>query len=220
MRTVTLITVFTLVLGVLVGIPAASEIYKWTDEDGIVHVATSLTDVPARYRDQVTTIDLGSPSPDAPAPAPDSAPAEPEEPLKLESALARFEVPYENEGTTRRVIIPVTFNDNVVAPMALDTGAPGMVISIELAARLGVFSRDNGTLLTETGGIGGRAPAILTIVDSVTVAGARDKFVPTTVTLPISDKFDGLIGMNLLANYPVSIDSQKQVVVLEENPPR
>jgi hypothetical protein len=193
--------------------------YKWTDENGELHIATSLTDVPAQYRDQVTRLDIGGDparstpaTPDGGSPAPAAAASPPD--------LARFEVPYENEGSTRRVIIPVTFNDNVTVPMALDTGAPGMVISIELAAKIGVFKKDNGTLLTETGGIGGRAPAILTIVDSVTVAGARDTFIPTTVTIGLSDKFDGLIGMNLLANYTVSIDSQKQVVVFEENPPR
>jgi hypothetical protein len=203
----------------LAGLPALSEMYKWVDESGELHIATSLTDVPPQYRDQVTRMDLGG------APAPSSTPeaASVSEPTPAldppKPDLARFEVPYENEGATRRVIIPVTFNDNLTAPMALDTGAPGMLISIELAEKIGVFSRDSGTLLTETGGIGGSAPAILTIVDSVTVAGARDTFVPTTVTVGMSDKFEGLIGMNLLANYTVSIDSQKQVVVFEENPP-
>jgi hypothetical protein len=70
----------------------------------------------------------------------------------------KFEVPYQaSEGSARRVIVPVTFNDRVTVPMALDTGSPGMVVSFGLAARLGLFSADKGTLVVEASGIGGTA---------------------------------------------------------------
>jgi len=195
---------------------SASAMYKWTDKDGTLHIATSLEDVPPEYRDQVDTMK----SDPAPAPRPLSVTTAP--PAELsgraidDAGLRRFEVPYENEGSARRVIIPVTFNDRVTAPMALDTGSPGMVISLDLALKLGVFSRDGGTLLTEAAGIGGRTPAILTIIDSVSVDGARDVFIPTTVTFALSDKFAGLIGMDFLANYAISIDSKTQTVVFQE----
>ena len=193
---------------------ASAEIYKWTDENGELHVATSLADVPERYRDQITRLKT-DPPPATKGPSVSEQPA-----LSVdEPELRRFEVPYKHEGSTRRVIIPVRFNDAVTAPMAIDTGSPGMVISLELAVRLGVFSRDSGTLLTEIAGIGGGAAAILTIVDSVSVEGARDVFVPTTVMVGLSDKFAGLIGMDFLTNYMISIDSRKQVVVFQETPP-
>ena len=35
---------------------ASAEIYKWIDENGELHMATSLADVPERYRDQITRI--------------------------------------------------------------------------------------------------------------------------------------------------------------------
>ena len=63
-------------------------------------------------------------------------------------------------------------------------------------------------------------PAILTIIDSVSVDRARANFVPTTVTASLSEEFQGLIGMDFVANYTVSIDSRKEVVVFTENPPR
>jgi len=195
----------------------ASDMYKWTDKDGVLHIATSLRDVPEEYRDQVMTI-KGDPAPVTPSPPASETPSAGEllPPAVDEPGLPGFEIPYKNEGSARRVIIPVRFNDTVTAPMALDTGSPGMVISVDLAVKLGIFSRDSGTLLTEASGIGGRTLAVLTIVDSVAVEGARTAFVPTTVTAPLSSHFDGLIGMDFLANYTISIDSGKQVVVFQE----
>lgn len=41
----------------------SAELYKWKDDDGVLHVANSLADVPEQYRDQVTTVE----SPPAPS---------------------------------------------------------------------------------------------------------------------------------------------------------
>lgn len=202
------------------GSAPASEIYKWTDENGVLHIVTSLADVPERYRDQITTLEKDAAPSTTPEPANGSAPAEEQsQPAVDEPELLRFEIPYKNEGSTRRVIIPVKFNDRVTAPMALDTGAPGTLIGVDLAVKLGVFSRDKGTLFTVAGGIGGQQLAILTILESMSVGGARNDFVPTIVTAGFSSEFDGLIGMDFLANYTISIDTRKQVVVFQETAP-
>jgi len=134
--------------------------------------------------------------------------------------LDRYEVPYEAyEGRAKRIIISVTFNDSVTAPMALDTGSPGMLISPRLAEKLGIFNEDEGKLLITAGGIGGSAPAIRTIIDRVEVGGARDRFIPTTVIPSISSSFEGLIGMDFMSNYSISIDTKRKVLVFEELPP-
>jgi len=202
-----------------------SEIYKWTDENGTTHFSTSLHDVPEKYRGQFET--LKSDTTDLPEATMEPPPENQAPPLAaatagdVDASPVSFEVPYKAfEGSARRVIIPVTFNNSVTAPMALDTGSPGMVISFELAERLRLFSLDRGTLVIEASGIGGSLPAILTIVDSVSVDRARANFVPTTVTASLSEEFQGLIGMDFVANYTVSIDSLKEVVVFTENPPR
>lgn len=206
-----------LVLLLLWAVPAgAFDFYTWTDDEGVTHFANSLEDVPERYRDQIETMDTGvaESAPAAVAPDPGTAPANPPAPR------GRFEIPYQAyEGSARRVIIPVTFNDRITAPMALDTGSPGMVISIDLAERLGLFSRGQGVMFTEVAGIGGNQLAIKTIVDSVAVDSARQAFVPTTVTTGISDAFEGLIGMDFLSNHTISIDSSRQVLVFQETPP-
>jgi len=134
--------------------------------------------------------------------------------------LNRYEVPFEAyEGTAKRIIVSVTFNDSVTAPMLLDTGAPGMHISHKLAEKLGVFRMDEGTLVIKAGGIGGSAPAIRTIIDKVQVGGASDRFIPTTVTRSISDSFEGLIGLDFMAKYSITVDHKKKVLVFEEIPP-
>jgi clan AA aspartic protease (TIGR02281 family) len=192
----------------------ASPFYEWTDGDGVKHYATTLDQVPREYRDSATPPD-GEVQPrqveaETAPPTGEEAPA----PEGL-----RFEVPYEAfEGSSSRVIVQASI-DGVTAPMALDTGSPGMVVSFELAERLGLFAQDSGKLVVQAAGIGGATPAIRTIVGSVAVGGARSTFVPTTVTQSLSESFDGLIGMDFLSRYSVNIDSQRRVVVFVENPP-
>lgn len=133
----------------------------------------------------------------------------------------RYEVPYvAYEGSARRIIIPVTLNGSVTAPLLLDTGSPGMHISYGLAEKLDVLSSSEAKLMVPLA-IGGKTTlAVLTIIDTVQVGGARDQFVPARVSQALSSVFEGIIGMDFLANYSVSVDTKKHVVVLEESPPR
>ena len=113
--------------------------YKWTDESGNINISDSLGNVPEKYRNQIEhkTYENESPSP---AEQPDGAPFS-----RVQSAdekrtdkPQRYEVPYvPYEGSARRVIIKALFNGSVTAPMAIDTGAPGTVISGSLAEKLG-----------------------------------------------------------------------------------
>ena len=144
---------------------------------------------------------------------------DPENAKSEEHELDQFEVPYTAYvGTSRRIIIPVTFNDRVTAPMLLDTGAPGMHISERLAQKLDIFDNDDGTLLVNIGGIGGTVPAVFTIVDSIRVGKAEDNFIPTTISASISDNFEGLIGMDFMANYTLEIDNRRQLLLFTELP--
>lgn len=197
----------------------ASELCQWTDDKGVTHLDDS-TQVPVKYQGQCAkpASKSSSETPAAQHGAPGPGPTEPAEKKTPAIAPKRIEVPYKNEGSTRRVIISVTFNDSITAPMALDTGAPEMVMSIDLAQRLGLFTHGNGNLLVAAGGVGGSTLAVLTITDSVSVEGARQEFVPTTVMKSVSKEFEGLIGMDFLAGYTVSIDTKRQVVVFEESP--
>lgn len=207
----------------------AEEIYTWTDESGTIHFTDSLQKIPPESRNQVETKSMGKKPPsskpnsegeegDPHRPAPNlsiDAPVSPSHP----QALERHEVPFQPyEGTARRVIVEVTFNGAITAPMAIDTGAPGMTIKPELAEKLGIFENDQGKLIVQAGGIGGRVPAIRTIVDRIQIGGAKGHFIPTTVTRLNTEAFEGLIGMDFLSNYSMKVDWKKKVVIFEEIP--
>lgn len=203
---------------------SAGEVLKWTDEDGNTHFADSLTSVPPRYRDQVeqkryrkrtrSTVRQQSGQEENSYAASSSGRRE------RRGALARFEVPYRAyEGAARRIIIPVTFNNSVTANMVLDTGAPGMLIRPRLAEKLGIFEKDDGMLLTRSGGLGGSVPAIYTIIDRVNIGGAEDRFIPTTIAPFFGGPYEGLIGMDFMAGYSIRIDTRRHVVVFEEMAP-
>ncbi|MFA4920281.1 MAG: retropepsin-like aspartic protease [Thermodesulfovibrionales bacterium] len=145
--------------------------------------------------------------------------AEPAVKKKEEKKPVQYEVPYvSQEGSSKRIIISVTFNDSVKALMLLDTGAPGMYISHGLAEKLGIFDKGEGLLQIEAGGIGGKIPAVLTVVDTVQVGGVKEIFVPTTIGNSLSGIYEGLIGMNFMSGYSIRIDTNKHVVVFEEIP--
>ncbi len=131
-------------------------------------------------------------------------------------ATKRYVIPY--QGTARRIIIPVTFNRSITVPMLLDTGAPGMFISTELAEKLGLLDNDEGNLETIAGGIGGTIPAIFTIIDSIQVGEAEDKFIPTTISELKIPGFEGLVGMDFMGKYSMQLDTRKREVILEELP--
>ena len=141
-------------------------------------------------------------------------------PVTEKPKLKSYEVPFEAyEGTAQRVIVSVTFNDTVTARMAIDTGAPGLVISPRLANQLGILNSDEGKVMVQAGGIGGSVPAIRTFIDKVQVGQASDTFIPATVTRSISKSFEGLLGMDFMSKYSFKIDSVRHVVILEELEP-
>jgi hypothetical protein len=196
------------------------EIFKWVDEEGTVHMTDSLSNIPPQYRDQVVKKTL------------ENANETPEDPDSLRNAperntagfafdLKRFEVPFRAfEGASRRIIIPATLNESVTAHLLLDTGAPGLTISPNLANRLGLLNEQDGNLLIRTGGIGGSIPAFLVVVDTVRVGEALSEFLPAVITQIPSDDFEGLVGMDFMANYKISIDNNSHVVAFDELPPQ
>jgi hypothetical protein len=200
---------------------SSADYYKWTDENGNLHFSDSFQNVPEKYRDQIEkkvfVDDARSSSEPLVKARQVKLPASNEESKK--KTAKRFEVPYKPyEGSAKRVIISVVLNDSVTAPMAIDTGAPETVISAKLAEKLGLFNEDQGRLVVRAGGIGGTTPAIRSIIDSIHAGGAKAEFIPTTVIHSISDSFEGLLGLDFVSNYSMTIDSKRMMVVFEELP--
>lgn len=202
----------------------AGDLLQWVDDSGVTHFARSLESVPTQYRNRVKPE-----KPNAEA-MPKSAATQRVGPTAsrqevtaaggAKPILNAFSVPFEAyEGDAQRVIVQVTFNGSVTVPMAIDTGAPGLIISPKVAQKLGLFGNDGGMVLTAAGGIGGTVPAMRTFLDTVQVGGAKDTFIPATIMNSVSESFEGLIGMVFMSRYSFKIDSLKQVVVFEEVQP-
>jgi hypothetical protein len=199
----------------------AADLYKWTDENGNLHFTDSVQNVPEKHRDQIEkkVYESEAPSSSAPQVRTQQAFRPSEYEGRREKSPRRFEVPYRPyEGSAKRVIVYVVFNNTANVPVAIDTGAPETVISTRLAEKLGLFNEDQGRLVVRTGGIGGPAPAIRSIIDTIQVGGARSEFVPVTVINSLSPAFEGLLGLDFVSNYNVIIDSKRRVVVFEELP--
>jgi hypothetical protein len=194
----------------------AGEFYKWTDENGNLHLSDSLHNVPAKYRNQIESKHFENPKPGEKTPPAKQPPADKG---KEDKPLKKYEVAYTPyEGSAKRVIVSVKFNNSVTAPMAIDTGAPGTMISDSLAKKLGLFDEGQGRLVVEARGIGGSTQAIRSIIDTIQVGEAKGHFIPTVITSKMSDSFEGLLGMDFVSNYSITINSKRKVVVFEELP--
>jgi hypothetical protein len=215
-----LVPVFSLVFAFFLPVfSLGTDFYKWIDENGLVHITDNMSQVPPQYRDQV---DKKNPQMNA---SPDGAIQQNgnrERPKRTASGLKHFEVPYlAFEGTSRRIIIPVKFNESIEARLLLDTGSPSLMISPKLASRLGFLDGDDDSKLKiKAAGIGGSVTGILVVVDSIRVGDAHSEFLPATVAKIPSNEFEGLVGMDFMSNYKIGIDTDHNVVAFDELAPQ
>jgi hypothetical protein len=199
---------------------SGGEIYKWKDKDGTVHMTDNLASIPPEYRNQLIKRTI-QPATESEVNPEMVKRISGENSASASSNLKRIELTFKAfEGSARRIIIPVTFNNSITAHLLLDTGAPGLTITPKLADRLGLINEEDQNLLIITGGIGGAAPAMLAIVDRVSVGEAYAEFLPATITEIPSEAFEGLVGMDFMANYRIGIDNNKHVITFDELPPQ
>ncbi|MGH7797683.1 MAG: aspartyl protease family protein [Candidatus Binatia bacterium] len=111
----------------------------------------------------------------------------------------------------RSVIVPVTFNRSVNANLLLDTGASMTMISRRLATNLALPSSGAGLFA----GIGGTVSAQIARVDSIKVGDAEVSGMAVSIhDVSRSPQFDGLLGMDFLGRFQVSVDAAKKLLVL------
>ena len=128
------------------------------------------------------------------------------------SRMGPITVPIKVYGTT--AFVPVHFkkgNSTAAAYLALDTGAAQTVVSKRIAKDLRLSAIDS----QRRWGVGGSVIADVAIVDVISVGGAALRDMPVTIhDLPVGQVVQGLLGFDFLGRFQMSIDAEKQVMVL------
>jgi clan AA aspartic protease (TIGR02281 family) len=135
------------------------------------------------------------------------APSEPAASAELAGAIR---IPVQMNGAA--VIVPVTLNRRLKASLVLDTGATTTMISHRLAASLGLRT-DGPRIVAATAN--GNVAVPLARLGSIKVGEAEVVNLTVTVhDLSPAARADGLLGLDFLRRFHVSIDSKNQVLIL------
>ena len=176
----------------------AGEIFRWVDENGVVHFTDNLHNIPENNRAGSERIKT-----------PDRPPG-----LDLPELLDKVSVPIQKQGEV--VVVEATVNQKVTVKFIVDTGASYTLISRDTAKQLGIdmeqklptipFQTANGTI---------QAPLIN--LESIEVGGMQMK----NLTAAVHDVFPdnnvaGLLGLNFLSHFRMDIDQDNGVLVLEK----
>lgn len=216
-----LLTLLLLFLGLWIIDDTMADIYRWRDAEGRWHFSDSPRDMPEHLQNkkgsrmespeyqQITPKESVTNTPTATPRAGQT------------SSGDEISIPFiAREGLADRVIVNITFNNSVTAPILVDTGSPGLVISSSLASRLGLIDPDGNNLLVLISGIGGREIAARTIVDRINIGGKiTEKFIPAHIIRNSAPAYQGLIGMDILSQYSLTIDSDQRRLIAKPRPP-
>ena len=118
-------------------------------------------------------------------------------------------IPVDIRGS--KVIVPVTFNRSVTASLEVDTGAGRTMISRGIARDLRLYSLASRTV----SGITGSAIASVSRIESVKLGDAEVRNLLVDIhDLPGDRRYEGLLGMDFLHNFQMSLDTRKRLLVL------
>jgi predicted aspartyl protease/Flp pilus assembly protein TadD len=120
-----------------------------------------------------------------------------------------------------RPFLDVMVNGKGPLRFVLDTGASFSLISDEAAKRLGISPIASGGDGRAIGG-SGSFPLVYSLLDSIVIGGAKIENVPVyirTIHQPSDvrpeEKYDGYLGLSLMANYLVTIDYKERTLLLD-----
>ena len=203
--------------------PADAQLYRWTNEQGELHITEGLDSVPERFRKsavllghppaRVSPPTAAQPSPPTPslpaAPGPAAAPLPLATPGTEGQLLAR--IPYV-PGTP--ILVTARVNGGRSVQLILDTGAEVTMISPQALSALGVEMRPVRAARIQ--GVAGTGtldvPSIM--LDSVEVGEAKAGPLEVLAHNPSLTRGEGLLGRDFLDRFTVSIDTRAREVRL------
>jgi clan AA aspartic protease (TIGR02281 family) len=198
--------------------PGAAEIFKWKDDQGRLHFAQDLSQVPERFRTQArgTAFEEGSGSvvqrykSSPAAPSPRSRALRSRRSTTSADTGKTYRIRVQKTGSTMRV--NVRLNDRVTAPFYVDTGASDVVLPESVARELGLELLGARTAIYGTAN--GNIQQSLVTLDSVDLGGARAEKVPASVSKTMST---GLLGLSFFNHFKYHFDPGSGVITLQSN---
>ena len=179
---------------------SAADLYRWADDDGVVHFSDQPPPASAKERKvQVTRI------PERPAPA--ALPA-------AEAVGGEYVIPFQR--AYGGMLVNVIFNDQVPAKMIVDTGATTVKINVDLLRKLNQpvpSDLRKRKVMTAAGVI--EAQELL--IEKIDLGGAVKKDVPASFSDEAHDypHYDGLLGLSFLSDFKMTIDYEKKLIHLK-----
>ena len=175
--------------------PAAAILYRWMDDNGVIHYTAEIQTVPTARRNRVREI---------PTPQPRTGPLPQEEAQETPA-----------DTGTPNTVIKITPGAPIVLParlngvplsLAVDTGADRTVISPAAMARAGLTV--SGPPVTITG-VTGATTALIGTVPLLDIAGARVGPLSVVVHDAGLQGTDGLLGRDVLDAFTLTLDAAK-----------
>ena len=194
---------------------ASSEIYRWVDADGRMHVTQHLDEVPAEHRPGASAGDTTRGSVQTfQGPGRSATPAAMAPPgVRSRAAVAGrpVHIPVQRAGTG--MVVQVRLNDRVTAPFLIDTGASDVLVPKHVADDLGLrIGPETRTMRYSTAN--GVVDQPVVMLDAVDLGGARVENVPASVS-PSMDV--GLLGLSFFNHFTYNVDAAAGILSLTRN---
>jgi len=197
--------------------PARSELYRWVDEQGGVHLTEDLSEVPAAQR----------PRADQEAVHRERRPARwgrvddnlPAAPVRGLRPVSNAPGPKVHQLAIARagneIRLDVALNETLAAPFIADTGAAMNTIPRGVVEQLGIDVPRDAPVISVAGVSGQPMRVPLVRLESVRIGTA----VVSDVEMAIVDTLDtGLLGMPFFNHFKTQIDPVAGIMTLEEIP--
>jgi predicted aspartyl protease len=168
---------------------ASGQVYRWTDDEGVIHLTTDASRIPAKHRARVEVLE-----------------ASPREPV--ESPRVDFALPVPRG----QAIVAEAHLNGVPLTLLIDTGASRTLIAPAVLGRAGIDVRAG--LPVRISGVAGAAQAVQVVVARLDVAGAQIGPLEVIAHEVPGLAADGLLGRDVLEHFTMTIDPARGRVIL------
>lgn len=221
-----IILIITIFLSLVSTLPVYSEFYRWVDDRGNVHFTDNPASIPERDRDkteikeipQTDKMEYNILEKGKEDSSEEMETLKPMETLKASEGLSPKEYVINLKPVGSNFLAEALLNLSIKANLMVDTGASITLISRSVADKLGIEQDSNLPKLpfSTTGGIVWQP---LIMLRSLKVGDVEIKDIEVSISSSLKG-LDGLIGMNFLDEFDVSINSATNRLILREDSPK